>query len=441
MMASHVTAIDRELFDLAAGRNKKLIIQMPPRHGKSELCSKYFPAWYLGTFPDRRVMLASATDDLAMDFSTAARDLLSEHGHLFGTRIRADRASARRWATIHGGELRAAGVGGDLMGRGADVLIIDDYFKNVEESLSETVRRKMFQWYLTTSETRLTPDGAQIIIATRWHAQDLIGMVLKTAEETGEQWRIVSFPAIGHDGAALWPEQWPIAKLEARRRKYSASGYPWMWDALYQQIPPETIDSEWPPEYFDDIWADELPRERQICVVSLDPSLGETDKSDYSAYIAACKGLDNIYYIDANIGRRDASQIVSTGIEWMIGIKPDVFGCEKVAFQRLLLPMFERELHRAKLDMTQVFGIDNKSRGSQYKDQKKTRIRDLTGLLATKRLKFVRSPGTSLLIEQMRGFPSHKFDDGPDALEMAITLSESLLRGSGIEQPDEVLVA
>ncbi len=125
-----------------------------------------------------------------MDFSTAARDLLTEHGHLFGTRIRQDRASARRWATTEGGELRAAGVGGDLMGRGANVLIIDDYFKNIEEALSETVRRKMFQWYLTTSETRLTPDGAQVIIATRWHNEDLIGMVLKTAR-LRRLWRFV----------------------------------------------------------------------------------------------------------------------------------------------------------------------------------------------------------------------------------------------------------
>jgi predicted phage terminase large subunit-like protein len=434
-------AIDRELHDLAAGRNKRLIIQMPPRHGKSELCSKYFPAWYLGTFPERNVILTSATDELACDFSVAARDLLSEFGHLFGTTLRSDRASAQRWQTTGNGGLRAAGVGGAIMGRGADLLIIDDYFRNIEEALSETIRRKMYQWYLTTSRTRLSPQGAQIIIATRWHYNDLIGEVLKTAAITGEEWRVVSFPAIGTDGAALWPEQWPLSLLEPQKRSYYESGYPWMWEALYQQVPPETLDSEFLPEYFRDVMCDDWPADRQICVVALDPSLGESDKSDFSAFVAVCKGNDGLYYIDANIDRRPSSQMVEHGCQWMKRIKPDAFGCEKNQFQRLLLPLFEERLDELKMTMTQVYGINNTSRGSRFADQKRTRIRSLTNLLATGKLRFRRSPGTSLLLEQLKGFPAHKHDDGPDALEMAIRLAEELLDGLGPLEQDEVLVA
>jgi hypothetical protein len=330
------------------------------------------------------------------------------------------------------------------MGRGADLLVIDDYFKNIEEALSETVRRKMYQWYLTTSQTRLSPTGAQVIIATRWHNNDLIGEVLKTAEETGEEWRVVSFPAIGDDGAALWPEQWPLSLLEPRRRQYVASGYPWMWEALYQQVPPETLDSEWPPEYFHDVYVDAFPpaSERLITIVALDPSLGETDKSDYAAYVAICKGYDGLYYVDALIDRLDSSRIVSVGVEWMRDIQPDAFGCEVVLFQKLLLPLFQEALPSIGVSMNQVFGLKTKSMGSQYKDQKITRIRSLTEFFARRKFRFVRSPGTSLLLEQLKGFPVHKFKDGPDALEMGRRMADDLLAGAGInESHDEVLVA
>lgn len=436
-------AIDRELHAIAAGKNKKLIIQMPPRHGKSELCSKYFPAWYLGVFPERRVMLASATDDLAMDFSAASRDILSEHGHLFGTGVRQDRASARRWATTQGGELRAAGVGGDLMGRGADLLIIDDYFKNIEEALSETTRRKLFQWYLTTSETRLSPEGAQILIATRWHIDDLIGMVLKTAEETGEKWKVLSLPAISSDGAALWPERWPLTLLEARKRKYAAGGYPWMFDALYQQIPPDTIDSEWPPHYFADILIDELPNECLINVVALDPSLGKSDKSDYSAFVQVMRGMDGVYYVDANIDRRPSRKIVDDGIEWMKRKRPNTFGCEAVAFQELLCEMFSERISEVGLTAYDVYKVNTgeSPAGRGRIPPKLTRIRLLTPLLAAGRIKIKRSPGSSLLLEQLKGFPAHKHDDGPDALEMGIRLCNELLTGTGYEDEEEVLFA
>lgn len=441
-MATHLMVIDRELHDLAAGRNKRLIIQMPPRHGKSEICSKYFPAWYMGMFPDRNVILTSATDDLAMDFSAAARDLVDEYGCLFGTSLRTDRSSAQRWMTTEGGMLRAAGIGGAIMGRGADLLIIDDYFKNVEEALSEMVRRKMYQWYLTTSRTRLSPQGAQVIIATRWHYNDLIGEVLKMALVTGEEWRVVSFPAIGNDGAALWPEQWPLELLQPQRQSYYESGYPWMWEALYQQVPPETIDSEWPPEYFRDIYCDEWPTDCLLTVVALDPSLGKTNKSDYSAFVAVGKGRNGVYYVDANIERRPTRQIVDDGITWMQRLRPDAFGCEANAFQELLRDMFVEALPTAGLTMTQVYGLHNgEGRNPGRVPPKLTRIRLLTPLLAAGRIKIRRSPGSALLLEQLKGFPSHKHDDGPDALEMAIRLCEELLHGTGYEAHDEVLVA
>lgn len=435
-------AIDRELCDLATGRNKRLIIQMPPRHGKSELCSKYFPAWFLGVFPHKNVILTSATDDLAMDFSVAARDLLNEHGQLFGASLRSDRASAQRWGTTEGGGLRAAGVGGAIMGRGADLLIIDDYFKNVEEALSETIRKKMYQWYLTTSRSRLSPTGAQVIIATRWHHNDLIGEILKTAEKTGEQWRTISMPAIGSDGAALWPEQWPLELLEPTKRGYYESGYPWMWEALYQQKPPTALDTYFDPVYFENIWCERWPEpeRRLITVVALDPSVEENEKADYSAFVAVAFGKDGNFYVDANLEHRDLSQIVDRGVDWMREIQPDAFGCERNGFQRLLLPMFRAALPAIGIDDSQVYGIANNSRGSRFSDQKRTRIRTLTKPLAEGRIKLRRSSGSALLLEQLQNFPNGH-DDGPDALEMAIRLGIELLEGAGIEPEEELLTA
>jgi predicted phage terminase large subunit-like protein len=441
-MARHMAILDRELTAIETGANKRLIVQMPPRHGKSFLTSGYFPAHYLGVHPDRNVILTSATDELAMEFSRMGRDLLAEHGWMFGVSLRKDRQSQQRWELQQGGSLRAAGIGGAIMGRGADLLVIDDYFKDVEAALSETQRTKLYQWYLSTSSTRLSPIGAIVIMATRWHPKDLIGMVLSEAEQTGEEWRLVSFPAIGSDGAALWPEQWSATALEAKRKSYYSSGYPWMWEALYQQNPPEVLDAEWPPEYFDNIWCDDWPEDYHLCVVALDPSLGRTAKADYSAFVALKKGHDGVYYVDADIQRRPSDRIVRDGCLWMQRLRPDAFGCESVAFQDLLRGMFVEALPQAGMTMTQVFGIhggDNSIANGRV-PPKITRIRLLTNLLATGRIKVRRgSPGGALLVEQLKGFPSHKHDDGPDALEMAIRLCEELLQGSGFEAPPEML--
>jgi hypothetical protein len=206
--------------------------------------------------------------------------------------------------------------------------------------------------------------------------------------------------------------------------------------------------AEWQSEYFRDIYVDSLPENRLITVVALDPSLGKTDMAtktklgDFSAFVAVAKGYDGRYYVDANLRKRNVRDIVEEGIEWMRHIRPDAFGCEFIGFQSVLGELFMPELPRAWLNG--IFPIHTKeSLGQKGRlPPKRVRIRTrLTQPLADGRIKFVRSPGTSLLIEQMRAFPIHRYDDGPDALEMAIRLCEDLLQGSGHEEKDEVLVA
>lgn len=208
--------------------------------------------------------------------------------------------------------------------------------------------------------------------------------------------------------------------------------------------------AEWPAEYFQNIYVDGFPGDRLITVVALDPSVGKPNlpnakagHPDYSAFVCVVKGHDGNYYIDANLAVRPTTKIVQDGMDWMRQIKPDAFGCEAIGFQQLLVDEFMEEIPDSRSGLMGVYPIHTKeSLGVRGRiPPKLARIRTLTPHLAAGRLRFLRSPGTALLLEQMRAFPVHVHDDGPDALEMAIRLAEDLLQGSGYAEQDEVLVA
>lgn len=239
----HLMLLNRKLVDVAYGDCPRLMVSMPPRHGKSELVSKYFPSWYLGCFPDRRVMLASYEAGFAATWGRKARDVLEDLGpSLFGVRIRGDSKAADRWEIAgHAGGMMAAGVGGPLTGKGANCLIIDDPVKNAEEASSRTVRDKVWEWYQSTAYTRLEPAGSVILVMTRWHEDDLAGRLLREMSIGGERWDILKLPAVAEEddalgrapGEALWPERFPLARLEEIRRTVGS----YHWQALYQQSP------------------------------------------------------------------------------------------------------------------------------------------------------------------------------------------------------------
>lgn len=222
----HIRLIDEKLMECAARGIDRLIVTMPPRHGKSFTISHYFPLWYIGTHPDHRVMLASYESELAASWGRKVRDSLTEWGdRLFGITVSEASSAADRWDVAdHDGGMVCVGVGGPLTGRGADVLIIDDYIKNAEEARSQLIREKHWDWWSGTAATRLEPGGIAIILATRWHQDDLIGRVLEN--EPGE-WEVLALPAIAtHDeppfrreGEALWPARYDIPKLERIRKR------------------------------------------------------------------------------------------------------------------------------------------------------------------------------------------------------------------------------
>ncbi len=241
-LPAHVDLIDQLLVRVAAGELRRLIVTVPVRHGKSEMCSRYFPAWLLGMQPRLQVVVAGYAASFAEEWGAKARDVLEMYGkQFFGVSLRSSSKAKAHWniEQMPGG-MFALGVGGQLTGRGADVLVIDDPFKNAEEADSEVMRDKLWDWYWSTARTRLEPKGAVVILMARWHEDDLVGRLLNHPTDI-EPWTVVNLPALAEaddplgrqEGEALWPERYDQAELEAIR----ISQPPRWWWALYQQKP------------------------------------------------------------------------------------------------------------------------------------------------------------------------------------------------------------
>ncbi|MDD4988735.1 MAG: phage terminase large subunit [Candidatus Izemoplasmatales bacterium] len=254
--ADHLDLLCHALEAVERGDIRRVIVTMPPRHGKSEVVSKHLPAWYLGLHPDREVILTSYSAELAQDHSRVAREVLREQGPpVFGVSVAQDSAAVNRWGVEgHRGGMIAVGIGGSITGRGAHLAIIDDPFKGPEDSHSPTQRKRVIDWYRTVLRTRLAPGGAIIVIHTRWHKGDLVGHLLAEAEVGGEQWTVIDLPAIAEEGdllgrapgVPLWPERFPLADLQELQRTLTT----YWWQAVYQQKPGDPEGHQFKREYF-----------------------------------------------------------------------------------------------------------------------------------------------------------------------------------------------
>lgn len=414
----HLQLLNRRLMDMASGEISRLIVSMPPRHGKSEFCSRYFPAWYVGRHPGRRVILTSYEATFAEAWGRRARDLLREHGkRMFDVEVRADVSAARNWELTTGGGMATAGVGGAITGKGADLLIVDDPVKNADEAVSPTIRAKVWEWWRSTAYTRLEPGGSALIVMTRWHPEDLAGMLLRGADETGDVWHELRLPALAEAddplgrarGQALWPERFDertLAKIRGSLGDY------W-WNALYQQTPRNIEGVEWPESYFDGVWFDEWPdRGRaELRLIALDPSKGKNSRhSDYCALTIGYL-VDGLLYVDAVIERIPLRLIAERFAELAAEHQCQVGIVESNAFQELLAAPIRAAVEAAGHDMRLVLAANTTN--------KIVRIRGLSEPLANRKMRFRRgSKGSDLLVRQLRQFPRDDHDDGPDSLEM-----------------------
>jgi len=270
--------------DIAAGKKKRVIVNIAPRHGKSELISYLAPAWFLGKYPHKKVIMASHTADLAVDFGRRVRNLVADEKYkdIFPQiELQQDSKSASRWGTNFKGEYFAIGVGGALAGRGADLFIIDDPHSEQEaKQMRPEVFLPAWEWFQSGPIQRLMPGGAIIVVMTRWSKLDLTAQIVNhmLKNEDADQWEVVQFPAILPSGKALWPEFWPVEELEAKKVGMD----PRYWQAQYMQDPTAEEGALIKREWWQ-IWDKETPPECEFVIMSLDAAQEANNRADYNA--------------------------------------------------------------------------------------------------------------------------------------------------------------
>jgi predicted phage terminase large subunit-like protein len=280
----HHRKLARIFEDIAAGKKKRVIVNIAPRHGKSELISYLAPAWFLGKYPNKKIIMASHTADLAVNFGRRVRNLVAndQYKEVFPQiELQQDSKSASRWGTNFGGEYFAIGVGGALAGRGADLFIIDDpHSEQDAKSGLSSAFLPAWEWFQAGPIQRLMPGGAIIIVMTRWSKLDLTGQIINhmTKNEGADQWEIVEFPAILDSGKALWPDFWPVEELEAKRIGMD----PRYWQAQYMQDPTAESGALIKREWWR-IWDKPEPPKCEFIIMSLDAAQEATNRADYNA--------------------------------------------------------------------------------------------------------------------------------------------------------------
>ena len=285
IMGRHHKIMAEAFERVANGTNKRLIINMPPRHTKSEFASYLLPAWFLGQFPNKKVIQTSHTAELAVGFGRKVRNLVNqaEYKDIFpNTALQIDSKAAGRWNTSKGGDYFAIGVGGAVTGKGADLLIIDDPHSEQEATLAEIhpeIYDKTYEWYTSGPRQRLQPGGAIVVVMTRWSKRDLTGQVLKSSmQRDGEEWEVIEFPAIMPSGNALWPEFWSLEELSNLRNELPHS----KWMAQYQQEPTSEASAIVKRDWWKE-WEGERPPPCDFILMSWDTAFEKNNRADYSA--------------------------------------------------------------------------------------------------------------------------------------------------------------
>jgi len=423
----HVDALNRELVRLAGTPGGRLIVEMPPRHGKSTMVSQFFPAWFLIRFPDMRVMLASYEADFAKGWGRRSRDIVERHGNTINVNVSEKVVAGDRWELRrpHRGGMVTAGVGGGITGKGADVLIIDDPVKNAEEANSETVRSKVFDWYKSTAYTRLEPGGRVIVIMTRWHEADLVGELLDKSED---KWRVLCLPAIAEDedplgrevGEALWPARYPLDRLMEIKEELGS----YWFNALYQQRPQPKegglLQKKWLQFYTDDM----LPPVHELSnFTGYDLAISKRETADFTT---SCTGSYHAPTGDVYI--RDWTRQHLTFPEQVELVKNNygkwhdsLVGIENVAYQEALPQQLAAE-----------GGVHIPIKGIPRHRDKVTRL--VAGFLPFEQNKVYVPKSHALLddfVNEWVFFPNGRYDDLLDATETML----SLVRSTVLFQP------
>lgn len=421
--------LEKFLQDVADGLSPRLMLFMPPRHGKSMICSEEFPAWTFGQYPHFQIIATSYNSSLAYDFSRAVQGILNtpDYQLLFDTRMREDMAAMDLWATTGGGRYCATGVGGPLTGRGSHILLIDDPVKNREEAESSTQRQLIKNWYTSTAYTRLMPGGGVLIIQTRWHDDDLSGWLMalmreaeKEAAQNGgtwpvdaDKWEIVEYPAIAlrdeahrKAGEALHPARYPLRALLKIKRSLGERD----WNALYQQNPVPEEGSYFTKEmlrYY------EGAAPHGISIMSAcDLAISKADHANYSVIVTVgVDEKDDIYVLDVRRARWDSAEIVNELIDVQRQWRPQLIGIERTHVEQAIGPFLEKRIREEKLWSMAVESLNPGKRDKQL------RAKPIQGRM--KQGKVLLPKGRAFLewfVPELLRFPNGTHDDGVDAI-------------------------
>ena len=399
---------------IASGELKRLIINMPPRHTKSEFASHLFPAWYLGKFPDRKVIQTAHTAELAVGFGRKVRNLVgsSEYATIFpGVALSADSKAAGRWNTNSDGDYFAIGVGGAVTGKGADILIVDDPHSEQEAALNDpNVYNKTYEWYTSGPRQRLQPGGAICLVMTRWSKKDLTGQILKASIQRGgaDEWEIIELPAILPSGKPLWPGFWPLDQLESLKAELPVA----KWSAQYQQDPTSEegaiIKREWWKE-----WTEKDPPDCEFVIQSWDTAFLAKETADYSACTTwgvfyTEDGQAKIVLLDALQERLEFPDLKVRAYEMYKEYEPDAFIVEaKAAGSPLIF-----ELRRMGIPVSEY----TPSRGKD----KVARVNAVSDLFFSGHVYAPKTRWAEEVMEQFASFPLGDHDDLVDSSTQAL---------------------
>ena len=403
--------------DVVEKKSPRLILQMPPRLGKSTIASVGFPAWHLGRNPQHEFISCSYSGALAMTFSRKVRQMLREPSFktTFKTRLDPDSQSAEAWLTTSGGGYVAAGVGGGITGKGAHVLVIDDPVKNREDAESQNNRDSTWDWYTSTAYTRLAPGGGILIIMTRWHDDDLAGRLLKNTTEGGDEWEVVKYPAIAEEdeefrkqGEALHPERYDVTALDRIQRAVG----PRDWSALYQQNPVADDGDYFTREMIQYYERDDVDLDRLRYYCAWDLAIGKRDRNDYSVgMVVGVDEFDNLFIVDVCRGRFDGFELVERILDMYELWRPSIVGIEKGHIEMALGPFLEKRTRERRL--SEAYFKDLKV----GRRDKEARARAIQGRMQQGMVFLPRNETfTGPLVAELLRFPNGVHDDQVDAL-------------------------
>jgi len=395
-----------------------VIINIAPRMGKSEFSSYLFPAWFLGKYPDKKIIMGTHTAGLSEDFGRRIRNLIDsdEYKRIFPkTQVAADQKAAGKWSTSVGGQYYAVGVGGALAGRGADLFVIDDPHSEQDvKTNSRLAFDNAWSWFQTGPLQRLMPGGAIVVIMTRWSLIDLTGRLVdfQTKNPEADPWEVVELPAILPSGKSLWPEQWPLEQLQAKK----AAMDPRFWNAQYMQDPTSEEAALIRREMWR-IWETENPPRCDFIIQSWDTAHETKNTSDYSActtwgvwYNEEDGDSPHLILLDAFKDRLTFPELKETALKHYKEWEPDAFIVEKKAAGAPLI----QELRRMGIPVQEF----TPSRGND----KIARVNAISDLFASGKVWAPDTRWAREVIEEVAAFPVGEHDDFVD------TTSQALLR-------------